>query len=252
MESFAQSIVIAIVVGAASGAIGAFIVLKRMALVGDALSHVALPGIALALLYGIDPFFGVLAFLLMAAVVVWWLEGKTRLSPDTLVGLLFTSSLAVGILAIPDLELLESLFGEFPTFSPAVFVFVVGAAILLIAATVIFTKRFLLVVAAPELARVMSRRRDDLIMFLIFAFVVALGIKLVGTLLMGALTIIPASVAKNITKSMKSYVVGSACLGSLISASGVLLAHTYGFIPGPTIILLGAGCFVLSLVFIRK
>ena len=68
-----QSILIATAIGLASGAIGSFIVLRRMSLVGDALSHVALPGIALALAYGIDPFLGVLASLLCAVIVVWWL-----------------------------------------------------------------------------------------------------------------------------------------------------------------------------------
>ena len=89
--------------------IGAFIILKRMALVGDALSHVALPGIALALFYAVDPFWGVLIFLLAAAVIVWWLEGRTTLPGDALVGLLFTTSLAVGVLAIPNREIIHSL-----------------------------------------------------------------------------------------------------------------------------------------------
>src|SRR5882724_2922653 len=90
------SLVSASALGIASGGIGTFIILKRMALVGDALSHVALPGIALALFYAVDPFWGVLIFLLAAAVIVWWLEGRTALPGDALVGLLFTTSLAVG------------------------------------------------------------------------------------------------------------------------------------------------------------
>ncbi|KKU51148.1 MAG: hypothetical protein A3H69_00595 [Candidatus Sungbacteria bacterium RIFCSPLOWO2_02_FULL_47_9] len=245
--SLYQSLIIGLMVGAASGAIGSFVILKRMALVGDAMSHIALPGIALALLYGVDPFFGVLAFLVGAAVLVWWLEGRTKLAPDALVGLLFTSSLAIGILAIPNAELLESLFGEFPALSPPAFFLIIGAAFLLIVATFALTKRFLLAVVSPELAHVTNKRSDNLILFLIFAFVVALGIKLVGTLLMGALTIIPASIAKNSTKSMKTFIVGSAVIGGAVSVGGVLIARTYGFIPGPTIILLGAGCFVLSL-----
>src|SRR5499427_6273495 len=110
--------VIACAIGIASGGIGSFIILKRMALVGDALSHVALPGIAVALFYAIDPFWGVLVFLLAAAVIVWWLEGHTTLPGDALVGLLFTTSLAIGVLTIPNEEIIHSLFGEFSALSP--------------------------------------------------------------------------------------------------------------------------------------
>src|SRR3990172_13152268 len=81
-----QNFCIALAIGAASGAIGAFIILKRMALVGDALSHVALPGIALALSYRLDPLWGVATCLLAAALLLWWLESKSKLPIDALVG----------------------------------------------------------------------------------------------------------------------------------------------------------------------
>ena len=129
--NFYQPYIIALIVGITSGFVGSFIILKRMALVGDALSHVALPGIALALVYSIDPFWGVLVFLLSAAVLVWWLEGKTKLPTDAVIGLLFTASLAIGILLIPDTEILESLFGEFPRLSVIEFWFFIGSALFL-------------------------------------------------------------------------------------------------------------------------
>ena len=113
---------IALLVGIASGSIGPFILLRRMALVGDALSHVALPGIALALLYGLDPFYGVVIFLAAAALLIFWLEGRSRIPPDAIVGLLFTSSLAVGILIIPNSEVIEALFGAFSIYQHPVLI----------------------------------------------------------------------------------------------------------------------------------
>ncbi|MBI2640289.1 MAG: metal ABC transporter permease [Candidatus Sungbacteria bacterium] len=250
---FIQTLLMALVVGIASGSVGAFIILKRMALVGDALSHVALPGIALALAYRVDPFWGVLVFLLGAAVLVWWLEGKTKLPVEALVGLLFTASLAVGILTIPDTEILESLFGTFPAFSPYVLTAVLALAVILAGATFLWAKRFLFAVVSPELAKVSSGKKwEGLILFIVFAFVVALGIKLVGTLLMGALTIIPASVAKNISRSMTGFMVLSTALGGLIALGGVVIAGAFGLLPGPTIILLGVGLFIVSLLLGRK
>lgn len=254
MESILiQPVLMALFVGAASGAIGSFIILRRMALVGDALSHVALPGIALALFYGIDPFWGVLVFLIVAAVLVWWLEGKSKLPVDALIGLLFTASLAVGILTIPDTEILESLFGVFPSLSPAILTSVLAVAGLMIIFSFILARRFLFVTVSADVAKVSGVGRVyDLLLFLVFSIVVALGIKLVGTLLMGALTIIPASISKNISRSMGGYMIISALVGGLVSVAGVLLSGFFGFPPGPTIILSGSVLFIFSLLFVRK
>ena len=245
---FVSSLVIASAVGVASGAVGAFIILKRMALVGDALSHVALPGIALALFYSIDPVWGVLIFLLAAAVIVWWLQGRTTLPGDALVGLLFTTSLAIGVLLIPDAEILHSLFGEFPALSPLAFIATTGLALASAAIVIGFTRQFLFRTTTPDLAQVHGVGRwFDLFLLSVFAVIVALGIKLVGTLLMGALTIIPASVAKNITRTMKEFVAVSTLLGWIISTAGLFIAHAFSFLPGPSIILFGVGLFLLSL-----
>jgi ABC-type Mn2+/Zn2+ transport system permease subunit len=94
-----------------------------------------------------------------------------------------------------------------------------------------------------------ARRKSDLIVLLIFATIVSLGIKLVGTLLMGALTIIPASIARNMTVSIKRYMLLSTIIGGAMTATGAFAAHRLNWIPGPTIVLLGAGLFVISLGF---
>jgi zinc transport system permease protein len=251
VDSSLNILAIAVVIGASSGAIGSFVLLRRMALAGDALSHVALPGIALAIAYHVDPFWGVLAFLVPAAALVWWLEERTHLHPETLVGLLFTTSLAVGILAIPQIEILESLFGGFPTltWTALIGISIVGAV--LIVSTFLAAQRFTLATVASELCTPRVKRRSDLLLLLIFAVIVSLGIKLVGTLLMGALTVIPASVARNSAFSFKQYMLSSTAAGAMIAASGAIAAHRYGWTPGPTIVLFGSALFVLSLVFSR-
>ena len=248
-----QPYIIALIVGITSGFVGSFIILKRMALVGDALSHVALPGIALALAYSIEPFWGVLVFLLLAAVLVWWLEGKTKLPADAIIGLLFTASLAIGILLIPDTEILESLFGEFPQLSGIEFWFFIVSAILLTFLLLKFSQKIIFYIISPELAKAEKwGPRINLLFLLIFAFIVALGIKLVGTLLMGALTIIPASIAKNFSRNMILYVVLSLVLGGVIAVGGLLIASSFHLLPGPAIILLGVGFFIVSLIFKSK
>ena len=244
---------IALLVGIASGSVGPFILLRRMALVGDALSHVALPGIALALAYGLDPFYGVVVFLIAAAFLIFWLEGRSRIPPDAIVGLLFTASLAIGILIIPNGDIIESLFGAFPVLSLPYLLAILLLAAVLAALCFVLARRFLFLIVSPDLAKVHGvDRRYDLALLLIFSMIVALGIKLVGTLLMGALTIIPASIAKNVSHSMRRYVITSAILGGAISVAGVWVAESFRFLPGPAIVLLGVVVFLVSLPFARK
>ena len=248
-SSYHASFWIAALVGLASGSVGPFILLRKMALVGDALSHVALPGIALALLYGADPFYGVIVFLAVAALLIFWLEGKSRLPTDAIVGLLFTASLAVGILIIPNADVIESLFGAFPVLSLPFLLVILFMAAALSLLCFVLAKRLLFRIVSPDLAKVHGLGRNyDLALLLIFAMIVALGIKLVGTLLMGALTIIPAAVAKNVPGSMRGYRAGSALLGGAISLGGMWIADTHRLLPGPSIILFGVGLFLVSLV----
>lgn len=84
----------------------------RMALVGDALSHVALPGLALRFLLNFNPLVGAFAFLFASIVLTGYLERVTRISTESIVGVLFVTSLAISILITPEQELLDTLFGD--------------------------------------------------------------------------------------------------------------------------------------------
>src|SRR2546426_816807 len=88
-------------VGFAAGYVGSLMVLKRMALVGDALSHVALPGLALGILFNFNPFLGAFAFLFAAAILTWYIERTTRLFPESIVGVLFVTALAGALVIVP-------------------------------------------------------------------------------------------------------------------------------------------------------
>jgi len=99
-------------IGATSGYLGSFMVLKRMSLVGDALSHVALPGIAIAITLGINPLLGALVALVIATFGIWYLGEHSEVYPEALVGVFFTASLSLGLLLTPEPELLEALFRQ--------------------------------------------------------------------------------------------------------------------------------------------
>ncbi|MEJ2495484.1 MAG: metal ABC transporter permease, partial [Ignavibacteriaceae bacterium] len=95
IESLIFSLIVGISVGFAAGYLGSLMIIEKMALVGDALSHVALPGLALGVLFNFNPLVGAFAFLFVSAVMIWYLGRITKLSFETLVGALFTLSLAI-------------------------------------------------------------------------------------------------------------------------------------------------------------
>ncbi|MBI2062997.1 MAG: metal ABC transporter permease [Candidatus Yanofskybacteria bacterium] len=241
----------AIFVGIASGYLGSFMVLKRMALVGDALSHVALPGIALALLFNINPFLGAFATLFAGIIGIWLIEHKTELPAESVVGLFFTFSLAVGLLITPEEELLEALFGDIATISgtDALLAIIFSLTVLFIMKSI--SKGFILGTISKDLAKASGIKvaRDNFIFMILVALIVALGIKSVGTLLMGALVIIPAIASKNITSNMYSYTKTSAAIGLVSLVGGIILATRFGLPPGPIAVLTSTAIFLATLAF---
>lgn len=237
----------------AASLLGAFIVVKRMSLVGDVLSHVALPGIGLALLVNINPFYGAAAFLLLAALGTWFIEKKTSLPPEAIIGAFFTATLALGVILVPNEELFESLFGNLFTikFNDALLIVLASSIIFIL--TLILARRLILSIAAPDLAKSAGFRPDFsyLGFLLLFALSVALGIKLIGSVLMGALTILPAVSARNFAWSLKSFLVFSVVLGLVMTFVGILISNAFNFPAGPSVILSGIVFFVFSLLFKR-
>lgn len=251
--SFYQILITAVFVAASASLLGSFVILKRMALVGDALSHVALPGIALGLAFHINPFLGAFSTLFLAIVGIWFLKYQTELPVDTLVGIFFTASLALGILFIPEQELLEALFGNISALS---FMESLSSVILsmgIIGALIAIHKKLALNMLSEELSHSVGikNRALEFVYLLIFALSIALGIRFVGALLMGSLVIIPAASAKNISRSLHGFMVTSVAFGVVSAGGGVILSRLFNVAPGPLFILASTILFVLSLI-IRK
>ena len=166
-----------------------------MALVGDALSHVALPGLALGILFNFNPFIGAFAFLAASVIATWYLQKSTTLPVEAIIGVLFVLALAIGILITPRVDLLEALFGDVSKITLADTVITVLVSLFVIFVTRRIYDKLAITMISKELA-VASRikvERINLIFLLLVAIIVAVGIKEVGTLLVGALVIVPAA-----------------------------------------------------------
>jgi len=250
-QNLVLGLITAGVVGAAAGYLGSIMVLRRLALAGDVLSHVALPGIGIALLYHLNPFLMAFIFLFASSWIIWSLEKKTAIPTDALIGILFVASLAIGVMLIPDLEELGgALFGDISEVS----FFDAGLAILL--SSIVFITgskiyRGLVLGTISEdlaIANGIKLRKINLLFLVLVSIVVALGVKVVGTLLMGALIFVSATAAKNLSRNISKYAFLSTAFGLLTAPLGLLIAKGYDLNPGPVIILVGIVIFILSML----
>lgn len=251
--SLGQILLAASLIAAGGGLLGSYALLRRMALVGDALSHVALPGIALGLLFNFNILLGSLGFLVLGTLGIWFVEHKTRLPPDTVVGVFFALSLAVGALLTPEEEILEALFGDITKLTVSDFWWAVVLASVIIFLLVYYSRRFVLSLISPDLSRSagLEPHKLELLFLLIFGLAVAVGIKFVGALLMGSLIIIPAATARNLSKSMGSYLILSALIGVFGSLVGILVSRFYELSPGPIFVLVVGILFFFSILWKR-
>jgi ABC-type Mn2+/Zn2+ transport system permease subunit len=250
-DTLILSILIGTSVGLSAGYLGSLMVLEKMALVGDALSHVALPGLALGILFNFNPYLGAFAFLFASAVIVWHLGRVTKLSFETIVGAMFTLALAIGILIMRDrAELLEALFGDITqvTMLETVVGVVVSAVALFL--TRMIYKKLVLGMISEDLAisKGIDVSKTNLLYLLLVSLVVAVGVRIVGSLLVGFLVIVPAAAAKNVSANLIKYSALSAVFGAASTCSGILFSSYLSLEPGPLVVFSGIAIFVATVV----
>jgi ABC-type Mn2+/Zn2+ transport system permease subunit len=233
----------------AAGLVGCFAVMRRMALASDAMSHVALPGIGLAVAFRLHPVLGAIAALLLGAVLIWELERHTRVSIETVIGVVFSVALAVGSMLTTGEELMDALLGKPGSVAGwEVASGLVGAAVVV---TYVLTQRDRLVIAlvSADMARTsgIAVARLDLLYLLAFAFTVALGLRYLGVLLMGSLVIIPAATAKHLARSLNGMFAIAVGVAVSSTVAGEYLAMRLQRPTGPVIIVIAAAIFFASL-----
>lgn len=249
-ETVLYSLVAGVFAGFAAGYVGSLMVLKRMALVGDALSHVALPGLALGILFNFNPFLGAFAFLFSAAVLTWYIERTTRIFPESIVGVLFVTALAVGILITPEVDLLEALFGDITSVSLIDALSAIGISVPVVLVSRFVYRRVVLSILSAELARSagVNVALVNFVYLFLVTVVVAVGIKIVGTVLVGALVVVPAAAMKNVSRNLSEYALWSGVTGIASGVAGILLAASFNLPAGPLVVAVGTVIFAGALV----
>ncbi len=244
------SIILAIFAAAAAGLVGSFALMKRTVLAGDVMSHIAIPGLGLAILWKIDPLIGGGLTLLAGILLIWHLQKSTELSSEAAIGVIFASSVALGALLIHSTEdLVGALFGGFGNLSAGQFAFGMAVSIVVIAALFALRNKLIIALFSPELATSagINVNAVNLWFLLIFGLAILVSLRFLGALLVGSLIIIPASAARQLTHSLGKFLIASMVLSIASMLIGFWFAARYGLDQGATIVVVAAALFVLSL-----
>ena len=244
------SIILALFAAGAAGLVGAFALMKKTILAGDVMSHVAIPGLGLAIIWQINPLIGGALTLFIGAFIISKLERKTSISSEAAIGVIFASSVALGALLLnSEEELIDALFGGFGNLYIGEFVFGIAASVFIVAALWLLRNKLIIGLFSEELAVATNIRtgRLNFWFLLLFSLAILSSLRFLGALLAGALIIVPASAARQLTHSLGWFLLTSMFLSVLSMALGLIVSHAYNLELGPTVVVVAAAIFALSL-----
>lgn len=251
--------------GIVSGALGAFAVLRRQALLGDAMSHAALPGVALAFLItgSRAPLILMIGAALtgwLAAVAIVYIVRASRINTDTAMALMLSVFFGAGLVVLTFIQrqpaagkagLDKFLFGQAAAMleSDVITMASVGAVGLL--GVLVLWKEFKLLSFDPDFAATlgMPTRRLDMLLTSLLVIAIVVGLKTVGVVLMSAMVVAPGAAARQWTNRLGVMVTLAALFGAAAGVLGALLSTTAQTSTGPTIVLVATGLVVVSLLF---
>jgi ABC-type Mn2+/Zn2+ transport system permease subunit/Mn-dependent DtxR family transcriptional regulator len=253
-------------VGILCGVLGCFIILRNMALIGDALSHAILPGVVAGFMiagHSVLAFFvGSVVAGVIAAILITWLQRNVRTKDDAAIGIVFSAMFALGIMGISwltrregvHLDMKDFLFGNVLGIADQdLWLTGLITAYSLVCITV-FYRYFFITTFQSVVARTIgiSSSTVHYFLMLLLSFAVVASLQSVGVILVVAMLIIPASTAYLLTNKLERMLVIAAIVGVLSTTVGLLLAIIFETTPGPAMTLVGAFFYALAIAFSPK
>lgn len=255
-----NSLIVSILLSIIFAILGIFVIIKRMSFFSDGLAHAAVLGLAISFLLNLNPLFFALIFAIIFSLLIYFLQTKTKINLDALIGLIFVTAFSLGLILMSKKagyqpELLNFLIGNVLTIGKSdLYITIFFSLIVLL---IIFSRfnKFFLVIMDPIEAKLkgINIQLYEILFYVILGTSVILGIKLVGVVLVTSFIILPPITASLVSKSFKEFTFISVFLGLLNVISGFFLSYIYNLPLGPSIVVVGAviffSVFVLKLAF---
>lgn len=259
-----NTLITAVVIGIVSGAVGCFIILRGMSLMGDAISHAVLPGVAISYILGINFFIGAIAFGLLSSLIITYIKNNSLIKGDTAIGITFSSFLALGIILIgvanSSTDLFHILFGNILAVQDIDKWLTIGVSIFLLIVIALFFKQLLITSFDPLMAKAIGMKVNfyHYLLMVLLTLVSVTAMQSVGTILIVAMLITPAATAYLYTNSLKKMLILSSSIGAISSVLGLFIGYTFNIAAGSSIVITSAIIFAVSFLispkqkFIRK
>jgi ABC-type Mn2+/Zn2+ transport system permease subunit/Mn-dependent DtxR family transcriptional regulator len=256
-----RALIASSLVGIMCGTLGAFIVLRNMSLIGDALSHAILPGVVIAfVLVGYSSlgfFVGAVIAGLISAVGITWIQRKVQTKNDAAIGIVFTAMVSIGVIGISrisksgsgvHLDLKDFLFGNVLTVSDSDVLLTAAITLFVVISIIVLYRPLFLTTFQSVIAQTMgiSVSLIHYFLMLMLSFAVVASLQTVGVILVVAMLITPASTALLLSSRLKTVLILSAMIGWIAAVGGFCLAVLFDTTPGPAMAVAATGIYLIA------
>ena len=254
-DFFSRALIAGVGVALVAGPLGCYIVWRRLAYFGDTLSHAALLGVALALLFQVNITLSVFLVSVFASLALVLLQRRITLSADALLGLLAHSALAVGMVALSFMswvrvDLMGFLFGDILAVTPFDIAVIWGGGFFVLLILVIFWQSLFAATVNLELAQAegMKPEQSNIIFMMLMAAVIAISMKIVGVLLITSMLIFPAAIARRFASGPEQMALIAAIVGIIAVFGGLYGSLQWDTPAGPSIVVAASVFFILTVL----
>ncbi|NLZ98717.1 MAG: metal ABC transporter permease [Micrococcus sp.] len=251
----ARAAMTAVIIGIVSGVVGSLIILRGLSLMGYAISHAVLPGIAVSFFFGANIFIGALVSGLLAAAGIGFVAANSRLKRDTSIGIVFTAFLAAGIILLAQTDssvsLQSILFGDVLATQSSQMWQSLVIAVVILTLVVLFYKQLQITTMDTEVAKAYGfpTRTINYAVLIGLAVVTVSAVQTVGVILVVAMLVTPAAAAFLLSKKFSTMMWLAAILGMISSIAGMYFSYTLELQSGPAIVLVAFTLFLLAFFF---
>jgi manganese transport system permease protein len=254
-----NALIAAILVGIICGVIGCFIILRGMALMGDAISHAVLPGVVIAYMLGASFFVGAVITGVLTALGIGYISQNSRIKDDSAIGIMFTAMFAFGVVLNSSLkgtsvDLWHILFGNVLAVSTTDLWVTFAMSIFVIVMIILFYRPLLLSTFDPTMAKAtgLPVKFIHYMLMLLLSLVTVASLQAVGIILVVAMLITPGATAYLLTDRLSVMLVLSAVFGVISGVLGIYFSVIFDVSSGSTIVLIASLLFGLAFFFSPK
>lgn len=250
-----HAFILSIIVGIVCGTVGCLIILRGLSLMGDAMSHAVLPGVALSYYFAVPMFFGALVTGMVASFFIGFITKNSKTKPDAAIGISFTAFLASGVILISLInsttDLYHILFGNLLAVTNETFWSTIGVSVFVMILIIVFYRPLMISTFDPTFSRLSGLKTTFIHYFvmLLLSLVTVASIQTVGIILVVALLITPASAAFLIAKRLSTMMIISSLISTISAIIGLYFSYIYNIPSGATIVLCAFSIYIIIFIF---